>query len=582
MPVPEPSVRPTPQPSFLRRLWRLSCIYWMSRDGGRGRLLLAGAIALEFGLVFGNVQLAQVQLQLGDALQQRDAALFARGALAFAGVATAIVLVAAYRVFIRQSLEMRWRRWLSDEYLSRWMSPDAFAQSELSSGEIDNPDQRIAEDIRNYVASALGLSLSLLAAVASFVSFAGLLWSLSGNWPIPIGGHEYRIPGFMMWVAIVYSIVGMAITHGVGRRLVPINFARLRVEADFRFQLMRFRENVEAVGFARGETLEHRNALDRFGAVVRNWWQLIRAQRDLNLTRESVGQLNGVVPLLVAAPGFFLGRLTLGNLVQAQFAYGQVSGALTWLVNAYQEIAQWRASIERLATFIESIEANQAKLASAERVQVTADGGLKLVDLRLDLPDGEPLLTCPSASIEPGERVVLVGPSGSGKTTLFRAIAGMWPFGRGTIVMPPSSKALFVPQRSYLPIGTLRAAATYPAEETAFSDEKVREAFDLLGLGHLAEHLDESAHWEQQLSGHEEQRLALVRALLHAPEWLFLDHATAALDDVMERQVYEVLARQLPRTAVLSVTSRPTVERYHTRRWTVRSTEAGPSLLEAA
>jgi putative ATP-binding cassette transporter len=213
---------------------------------------------------------------------------------------------------------------------------------------------------------------------------------------------------------------------------------------------------------------------------------------------------------------------------------------------------------------------------------VTGDGGLKLVELRLDLPDGEPLLACSHASIEPGERVALVGPSGSGKTTLFRAIAGMWPFGRGTIVMPPSSKALFVPQRSYLPIGTLRAAAAYPAEETAFSDEKVREAFDLLGLGHLAERLDESAHWEQQLSGHEEQRLALVRALLHAPEWLFLDHATAALDDVMEKHVYEVLARQLPRTAVLSVTSRPTVELYHTRRWSVRQTEAGPSLLEAA
>jgi putative ATP-binding cassette transporter len=194
MPVLEPSARPTSLPSFVRRLWRLSRLYWTSPAAGRGRLLLAGAIALEFGLVFGNLLIARVQLQLGDALQHQDAALFARGALAFAGVAAAIVLVSAYRIFIRQSLEMRWRRWLSDEYLSRWMSPDAFTQSELSRGEIDNPDQRIAEDIRTYVASALGLSLSLLAAVASFVAFAGLLWSLSGKWPLPIGGHEYRIP----------------------------------------------------------------------------------------------------------------------------------------------------------------------------------------------------------------------------------------------------------------------------------------------------------------------------------------------------------------------------------------------------
>jgi energy-coupling factor transporter ATP-binding protein EcfA2 len=380
----------------------------------------------------------------------------------------------------------------------------------------------------------------------------------------------------MMWVAIVYSIVAMTITHLVGRRLVPINFARLRVEADFRFQLMRFRENVEAVAFARGESLEHRNALDRFGAVVRNWWQLIRAQRDLNFTRESIGQLNGAVPLLVAAPGFFLGRLTLGNLAQAQFAYGQVSGALTWLVNAYQEIAQWRASIERLATFVESIEANQAKLASAERVQVTGDDQLKLVDLRLNLPDGKPLLACRSVSIEPGERVALVGPSGSGKTTLFRAIAGMWPFGRGTIVMPPSSKALLC--RS---VPTCRSDAA--------SCRNVSRGGD--GLSRREDPRSVRAAWARS-SGRAAGRdgalgaaalgsrgatagagaRAAARAGVALPR--SCDRRTRRRDGAADLRGARPPAAS-HRGAVGHES--PVVERYHTRRWRVWPTEAGPS-----
>ncbi len=556
---------------FARHLVRLTRVYWTSPDAGKGGLLLALTATLELGTVYGNVLLSDAQRRIFDAFQSKQMAALSHAFGIFLGLALAFVFIAAYRIYVRQRLEIRWRQWLTDHYLQQWISSQAYWQIELHCKTTDNPDQRIAEDVRNYVASALGLSLSLLNAVATLLSFAGILWNLSGEWAYPFRGSHIHIPGLMMWVAILYAMVTSWLTHRVGRRLVPLQFDRERFEADFRFTLVRFRENVEPVALLHGEAGERRNALERFQQVVGNWLQLIRAQRDLMLLTTGVGQANSLVPLLVAAPGYFAGHLSLGSVMQTSIAYGQVSGALIWFVNAYQEIAQWRASIERLFTFTEQIESTCADFQRAEGVHVERqhDGALRLSHVRLSRPDGRVLVDDANAVIKLGDHVALIGASGAGKRTLLRAIAGIWRFGQGRIDLPEEASTMFLGQRPYLPIGTLRAVLAYPAPENTFPDTRMREVLPLLDLDALVDRLDETAHWEQDLSGGEQQRLAVARVLLHEPDWIFLDGATSSLDEETEKRVYALLRKRLPRSAVISIADRASVAQFHEKRWTL-------------
>jgi putative ATP-binding cassette transporter len=568
---------------LLATLYRLGRIYWASPDGKRGAAILALAVALELATVYGNFQLAYAEGRIMDALEQKQAAPFFAATGAFLGVMLAFVLVSTYRIYARQALEIRWRRGLTGHFVERWVSGEAFCQARLHGGEVDNPDQRIAEDVREFVASALGLSLSLLAALVTLLSFGGLLWTLSRHFTFDLAGSELRLPGILLWVALGYAVLSTWFTHLVGRRLVPINFDRLRAEADFRYGLVHFRDHCESVALSRGEPLERLGALVRFRSIVENWWQLIRAQRNLTLLTTGVGQTNGLVPLLVAAPAYIAGHLTLGSVAQVRFAYGQVSGALTWFVNAYQEIARWRASIERLATLLETIDATERDLAHAGlRVVASDTPALRLADLQLEAPDGSLLLERANATARPGERVAITGPSGSGKTILLRAVAGIWPFGSGRIEVPPGTRVLFVPQQTYLPLGSLRAVISYPSAEGTFPDERVREALRLLGLGHLEAKLDDVAPWDQELSGSERQRLAFARVLLNEPDWVFLDKATSELDESMEKRVYELLAEKLPESTVISVAHRPSLLPYHSRLWRISPHDVGPASLQAA
>lgn len=566
---------------FARDLWRLVRIYWTSPDVARGGALLAGAVALELLTVYGNVLVARTNAHVIDVLTQRDVAAFF-GAVGLAAGALLLALFASvFRIYVRQALEIRWRKQLTADYLRRWVTPQAFWQAELHGAEMDNPDQRIAEDIRTFVASALGLSLSLLSAVVALLSFGGMLWALSRAWPIPFGGREVHVPGMMMWIAIIYAVLAMWATHVVGRKLVPINYDRLRCEADFRYGLVRFRDHAEPVALSRGERHEQQGLRARFECVVANWWRLITAQRDLSLLTMGIGQANSVVPMLAAAPAYFAGSLSLGAVTQVGFAYGQVSGALTWFVSAYQEIANWRASIVRLSAFADVMAVTEATLGAGERVRVEADGGgaLQLESLALTFPDGRPLLQPVSAQVAPGEQVAVVGPTGSGKTTLIRAIAGLWPFGRGRIELPGAARVHFVPPRPYLPDGTLRSAVAYPADEHAFSDERIGEALRLYDLGPLVARLDHSEQWQQRLSLAEQQRLALARVLVHAPDFVFLDEATSALDEDMEARAYAILRERLPRTALLSIAHRPSVASCHTRQWTLTPNDGNGAVL---
>jgi putative ATP-binding cassette transporter len=568
---------------FIGHLWRLVRIYWASPDAHRGLLLLAGAISLELGTVYGNLRLADAERRIMDAVQDKQPTAFFAAMALFAAVSAGFVLVSAYRIYLRQLLEIRWRRGVTADYVDQWMSGRAYCQVQLHGEQVDNPDQRIAEDIRDFAASALGLSLSLLAAVATLVSFGGLLWNLSGVWALPLGARLVHVPGALLWVALLYAALSTLLTHVVGRRLVPLNFDRLRYEADFRYALMRFRDNLEVVTLSHGEPLERRNALARFQNVILNWWQLIAAQRRLSVFTGLVGQANGAVPLLVAAPSFFAGLITLGTIAQIRFAYGQVSGALTWFVYAYQEIARWRANIERLSTFTEVMDETDRDLQRSHiRIAPAETPALRLADLKLQTCDGHPLIDAVSAAVKAGERVAITGPSGSGKTILLRAIAGLWPFGSGRIDVPAHARMLFVPQHPYLPLGSLRTVISYPAPEGTFSDARIREVLGLLGLERLATRLDDTLPWDQQLSPHEQQRLAMARVLLNEPDWVFLDKATSALDEELEKRVYALLAERLPHMTVITVVQRPEVAAYHDRRWTIAPNAHGTASLQAA
>jgi putative ATP-binding cassette transporter len=566
---------------FARDLWRLVRIYWTSPEAARGGALLAGAVALELLTVFGNVQVARTSAHVIDVLAQRDVGAFL-GAVGLAAAALLLTLFASvFRLFVRQVLEIRWRKYLTADYLRRWVNPQAYWQEELYGAEMDNPDQRIAEDIRTFVASALGLSLSLLSAVVALFSFGGILWTLSRDWPMNIGGVHFHIPGMMMWIAIVYAVLAMWVTHLVGRKLVPINYDRLRCEADFRYGLVRFRDHLEPVALSRGEAHERQSLSARFECVVANWWRLIVAQRDLSLLTMGVSQANGLVPMLAAAPSYFAGSLSLGAVTQVGFSYGQVSGALTWFVNAYQEIAIWRASIVRLSSFADVMEKTDVTLRSGERVRLVADGGgaLALKGLALTFPDGRPLLQAVSARVAPGDQVAVVGPTGSGKTTLIRAIAGLWPFGRGCIELPSTARVHFLPSRPFLPDDTLRGVVSYPSDEGTFSDDAIRAALRLCDLAVLVDRLDHSDQWHQRLSLAEQQRLALARLLVHEPEFVFLDEATSALDEDMEARAFAMLRERLPKAALLTIAHRPSVVSCHTTQWTLTPQDGAGAVL---
>jgi putative ATP-binding cassette transporter len=552
---------------FIQHLRQLTRIYWTSPDNKKGAGLLALCIAGELGTVYGNVQLAGAQAKVFDAVQNKEASTFLDAMQVFLAVALMVVFVSTYRIYVRNILQIRWREHLTDYFLGKWIRPEAFWQRELHHKETDNPDQRIAEDVQTYVASALGLSLSLLSAVATLISFAGILWRLSGEWPLRLGDQEIWIPGLMMWVAIIYALTATWLTNRVGRSLVSINFNRLRFEADFRYGLVRFRDHVEAVAVSRGDAVERQGALARFRNIVANWWALITAQRNLTLLTSGIGQANGVVPLLVAAPAFFAGRMTLGQLTETGVAYGQVSGALSWFVDAYQEIANWRASIERLAVFHDVLDKTRQELASLEGIEFAPaeQPVLHLANLALRHPDGTAIATGIEATVGAGERVVMLGSAGVLKTTLFRALAGLWPFGSGRIELPAGAQPLFLPAQPYLPIGTLREAVAYPAAADAFPDDQVRRALQAVGLEGLGDRLDENEPWDQQLPGDEQLRLTIARAILHRPDWVVLDDATASLDEEMERRVYTILRERLPSSGVLSLSTRPTIATYHGR-----------------
>jgi vitamin B12/bleomycin/antimicrobial peptide transport system ATP-binding/permease protein len=584
---------------FLKDAWRLARPYYSSTSDERwfARGLLLVTVAMRFILVGMSVLLSYWNNAFFTSLQDKDATSFINllfwykpshlglfGYLpGFCEIAVIYILLSVYRVYLVQLLQIRWRRWMTRHFLGEWMADRAYYRISLRHGTggtafTDNPDQRIAEDLSAFIGDAVNgtqgilyLGVDFIANIISLLSFLTILWTLSGNFAL----FGYSIPGYMVWVAIIYAVVGTVLTHFVGRKLVPLNFRKQRVEADFRFALVRVRENTEGIALYGGEELEKRTLLDRFSALAANWYDLMKRYKFLNALTAGYGQVASVFPIVVAAPRYFAGLVPLGALTQTADSFGQVQGAMSWFVDNYSTIAAWRATVERLTTFQRAIE--MAHQAAAEGVRTTPTPGesYALRDARIDLPDGHPLMANVNVELSRGRPILITGRSGAGKSTLFRALAGIWPFGAGQ-VQRGTGTTLFLPQRPYFPLGTLRFAVAYPHDANAYSDADIRSALEDAGVGHLGARLDEEDNWTLRLSGGEQQRLALARALLAKPDWLFLDEATASLDPESEAALYETVSRRLPDTTVVSIAHRPALSAYHDRHLVVQRGPEGP------
>ena len=556
--------------------------YWFSEDRRAGRALLLAVVLLSLGMVYISVLFNQWNNVFFSALQDKNQAAFLGQLVRVSWLLAVFILLAVYQTYLNQMLEIRWRRWLTDRYLGAWLADAAYYRLQLSARDTDNPDQRIAEDVHLLVSLTLGLSTWGLRSVVSLVTFVVILWGLSGTLTVPVAGSTITLPGYMVWVAMLYAITGTWLTDWIGRPLVRLNFERQRYEADFRFSLVRFRENTEGVALYRGEADEFRGFRERFEAVVRNWWDIMRRQKRLTYFTSGYGQLAWIVPSVVAAPRYFRGELGLGGLMQTTSAFGQVQDALSFFIQSYREVASWRAVVARLAGFERALERVRLEAARGGGVQRAdgADAQLTVRDVDLYLPDGQVLLANLNLSIRRGDTVLLGGASGTGKSTLFRAIAGIWPFGRGDIRTARGASVLFLPQRPYLPIGALRDVVSYPMPAGGVDDATLREALEAVGLPELSARLDEGAHWALQLSPGEQQRIAFARALVHRPDWLFLDEATSAVDEATEARLYGLLRERLAGTTVFSVGHRATLRPFHRRVFAVQVPASGPGSIQ--
>lgn len=552
---------------FVTAIVALARPFWVSDERWRARALLAAIVALTLGLVYVNVLFSNWNNRFYDALQVRDFARFSRELAYFCVLAAAFIVIAVYQTYLTQMLEIRWRRWLTNEYLGDWLREHAYFHLQRGEYRSDNPDQRIADDLRLFVEATLNLSIGLLSSAVTLASFASILWRLSGTLDLRLGTIDLAFPGYMFWAALLYAVGGTWLTHRIGHPLIGLNFRQQQFEADFRFSLVRLRENAEGVALYGGEREEARGLLESFASIVGNWWAIMRRQKRLTWFTSGYGQAAIIFPILAAAPRYFSGAIQLGGLMQTGQAFGQVQSALSWFVTAYTQIALWRATTDRLTGFRQAIDRARARAAANGITwQRTDDEKLTVRDLRLARPDGSALLTIPDLAVRPGETWLVTGRTGAGKSTLLRAIAGIWPFGEGSIAVPRRANMLFLPQRPYLPIGTLRRVLTYPKSPSTFDDGTLHEALAACGLSCFESSLDASRNWAQQLSPGEQQRIAFARALLQRPGWLFLDEATAALDDASEAHLYQLIRKRLPRTTLVSVGHRRTLDAFHERR----------------
>ncbi len=549
--------------------WSLIRPYWVSEESRTAWGLLIAIIAMDLLLVGISARLNTWNRDFYDALESKDVHEFPLLMLTFTALALAFCVISVYNRYLRQMLGFRWRQWLTTRYLQEWLNGGAFYRIERDC-LTDNPDQRIAVDLDLFATTTLSLTLDLLSTIETLVWFSIVLWSTAGTLVVMIGGTAVQIPGYMLWAAVAYAIAGSLLTNKVGHPLVSINYQLQRVEADFRFGLIRLRENAEQIAFYGGMRTEGANAEDLFGRIRENWWRLMRYTKRYSFVVSVYGQIAEIFPIVVASPRYFAGALSFGTLMQIADAFASVSESLSWFIHNYDRVVEWRATVNRLREFDRVMRQPRLKESVSP---ATGHGGIHLhyVDesqlvthnLKLALPNGEPLTSVRNIAIKPGSRWLVRGPSGAGKTTLLRALAGLWPFGDGSIDAPVDARMMFIPQQSYLPVGALKAALAYPASAESFSDDDCREALRECRLEDYVARLQEPDHWWRILSPGEQQRLAVARVLLHEPDYVFLDEATSALDLENELHLYGLLIERLPKGAIVSIGQRESLAQFH-------------------
>ena len=541
--------------------WHLFRGYWNSEHKWKARGLLAFVIGLNFFGVYLLVRLNSWYNEFYNALQQYQVDSFWPLVGEFTGLAMLYIVIAVYAIYLRQAVQIKWRTWLTDKYLSRWLKGQVYYRLQVQNSDTDNPDQRISEDINQFVNLSLQLLIGFLKQLTTLVAFGVVLWNLSGAFTLNLGGQDIVIYGYMFWFSFVYSGIGTVCAHLVGRKLIGLNFEQQRFEADFRFNMMRVRENSESIAFYGGENAENKGFHERFAKVISNFWQLMKQTKILNFYVNGYAQLAVIVPLILAAPQYFAGAIALGGLMQTVSAFGRVQDALSYFVESYDSIAQLAAVVKRLDTFNEHMERAEM-VENGVRPQTADDTELRVENLRVQLPDSRVLLENCSLTLPAGSRLLVTGSSGCGKSTLLRTLAGIWPYGKGKLSLQKNSRLLFLPQKPYLPLGSLHRALYYPGT-AAGSDEALQAVLVKVGLDEFVTRLDEVDDWSRILSLGEQQRLAFARVLLQKPDWVFLDEATSALDEPREAEVYELLKKELPQMGVVSVGHRSTLYAQH-------------------
>lgn len=549
--------------TLLRQVWALTKSYWQSEEKKKAFMLLAAILILNLGVVYMLVLLNQWNNAFYTALQDyRTEEIFSQ-LWRFTKLAFIYIILAVYAYYLQQTLIVNWRRWLTGRYMDEWLMSKTYYRLEMFGKDTDNPDQRISEDVSLFVTRTLSFFIGIIKALCTLVSFIVILWQLSGPFSFAAFGREWTIPGYMVWVAVAYASVGTWLTHKVGHTLVGLNFIQQRYEADFRFSMMRMRENAESVAFYHGESHERKVFGERFRLLLANFWKIIKKQKQLVWLNSGYSQIAIIFPFVVAIPRYLRHELTLGGLMQVATAFGRVQDSLSYFVDMYASLAEWQAVVDRLTGFGAHMEAVRQ---AGSQVHVDRcfrdDPEIVLEKLEVDLPDGSVLLKPLTLTLEPGKNVLIRGSSGSGKSTLLRTLAGIWPFARGKVTMPAFEHVMFIPQRPYLPLGTLRDSVLYPGTKH-LTDEALRELMEQCRIGYLADRLDQEADWSHVFSVGEQQRLAFVRALIYEPTWLFMDESTSALDEDTEAAMFRLLAARLRATTLVSVGHRSTLTAFH-------------------
>lgn len=556
---------------FILGLFHLITPYWNSEEKKSARLYLAGIITLTIAAVYMTLLLNEWFNSFYSALQNYDSDAVYRGLLRFTGLAFAHIAFAVYSYYLQQRLALRWRKWMTKNYLAKWTGQQMYYRLEMfSQGTADNPDQRISEDINLFTARTLSFMSGLLRSATTIVCFIFVLWNLSEVLSFSAAGQEIHIYGYLVWTALAYSVLGTWITHKVGHRLVSLNYLQQKLEADFRFSMVRLRETAESVAFYNGAAKEEAFLSNRFMTLLRNTLFIIKKQKQLSWLTNSYAQIAIIFPFVVAVPRYLSQNISLGGLMQIANCFGKVQDAMSYFVDVYASLAEWQSCAERLLSFDKHIAAieKETEEKSGSLVREETPDRLRLTDVTISVPAMDEnkrtreIISSAACTIRSGEHVILKGPSGSGKSTLLRTLAGFWPYVKGHISMPAPSEMMFIPQKPYIPMGTSAEAASYPlgtADEEILSPLLVE-----CGLSHLMEKTDTEADWSHILSLGEQQKLAFVRVFLRKPKWVFLDEATSAMDEETEEKMYRLLTA-LPGTTVISIGHRSTLDKWHNR-----------------